>query len=714
MIVRSCICAATVVAVCTVATLGGEPTGGLALDQLVEPAAEDGRPANEWTLFPDSPEQADEAAYSLEAGTADDENMQHPHETLSSRVWQPTLLPVNDVAMRAGWWDVNSKGSPRKVGEWQSLRSAPFWDFDGLLTDGDRTVDFYGTGLDDESYKSGLRFYGPNAWLHADFIKFPHRLEYDPLMNLKDSQQQDPGGNFVIKRDLNPGEDYAIRVEELQVDFGGKLARNVKWRLNLWGIRRHGERQVNAVAHCYSDPNGTDVNGDPVFGRSCHVLSQSQRIDWLTMEIQPVVEATVGSTNIEYSRTMRSLSVDDELTTRPYDRFGFNGDFPYAVVPENYTEIDTLKFGVALRESWDLYARLYNGNTLNRNRDTNRRFSGLDLRTTDWSLDGITLSGFAKKHVQTGQLPDTPVPQENLSLVRPPINYDLTTAGIKGNWLPFDGEESWRGRLLFSSGYEYRGLARQNAVFTEETRTVDESQTTANWAFLRTALRSSSAWESYVRYRVGFTDDPLYGIAKNGITNSKLPTESHLVEIGGTWTPSDYFLVNGTFGIDNAWSTSSEAHFDEESYPIVLTTWYAPTQRLSFSGGLAFFSNWIDQDITLGALSDSVTLPWNFGGRSDVVNLGMTYAYTERLTLSGGFEFVRGVNAFGPPAPWPDLPYYSDVIAQITRWKAGIDYAVSPNVSWYFRYQLFDYDDRSRELSSGTTSMVLGGVSAVY
>ncbi len=39
-------------------------------------------------------------------------------------------------------------GSPVQIGEFQGLGSSPFWDVDGLWSNGDRTVDFTGTDND--------------------------------------------------------------------------------------------------------------------------------------------------------------------------------------------------------------------------------------------------------------------------------------------------------------------------------------------------------------------------------------------------------------------------------------------------------------------------------------------------------------------------------------------------------------------------------------
>jgi len=628
------------------------------------------------------------------------------------------LPPIHALAVRSGWWGVDTDGSKNKVGEWQDLKAAPFWDMDGLSTDGQRTLDFSATGLDAETTQSAFRFYGPLVSVDVEYQRFLHRLDHDPLSGFVNVTEQQPGGDFFVKEDLNAGQDYAIRVQELKANFKGRLTKNIHWRLNIWGMRKKGDRQVTALAHCFNVPNGTDSNGNPVtgpvFGRSCHLQSQGQRIDWLTTEIQPVVEAKLGSATVEYSRTMRTFSQADQQTTRPYDNFGFSGDLPFAAVPDNYTYIDRLKLGVGLRERLDFYGNVYTGNTLNRFRDTNRRFRGFDARITDWSIDGLTFTGYAKEYVQTGQTPTHLLPEEDPATIRRPINYDRTTAGVRTRWRPFHGSFSHWNAFSISSGYEYRGLGRKHAVFTENATTVDEAFTTSNWMHVKASMRWSPTFDSFVRYRLGFINEPLFGIAKNGVTNSALPTQAHLVEFGGTWTPVDHFLLSTTIGLENRWNKSQVADFSQDSYPIVLTAWYAPATRWSVSGGLAFFSSWIDQDITLGQLSTPATTRFGYGSQSDVVNLGTTYAWSDRLTLTGGFEFVRGRDRLAPPSIRPDLPQFSNVVVEVTRWTAGLDYRLGHGMSGYLRYQYFDYSDETQAFNSGTTNMILGGINAVF
>ena len=121
--------------------------------------------------------------------------------------------------------------------------------------------------------------------------------------------------------------------------------------------------------------------------------------------------------------------------------------------------------------------------------------------------------------------------------------------------------------------------------------------------------------------------------------NSSLPEQVHSVEIGGTWTPTDNFMTTAQFTIENSWQKSQYANFTENDYPIVWTVWYAPTYRWSFTGGYAYYSNWIDQDITLGTnRGDPMPRPPRRNGtmpeRTIRFSLNASYAWTDNACNS--------------------------------------------------------------------------------
>ncbi len=149
---------------------------------------------------------------------------------------------------------------------------------------------------------------------------------------------------------------------------------------------------------------------------------------------------------------------------------------------------------------------------------------------------------------------------------------------------------------------------------------------------------------------------------------------------------------------------------------MTFTVWYAPRPAWSLSGGYGYYTYWIDQDIYFPSDTPAVDpldrQQWNYGGRGQVLSFGGSYAGTERLTVSGSLQFIWALNTFDPLTPWPDLPAYSEVLVNTTRYVSGIDWSANQWVSAYMRYIYEDYDDGAAPYNSGRVHMVLAGITA--
>ena len=651
----------------------------------------------------------------------------------------------SDSAVRFGWWGTSWDGSPVKIGEYQSLGASPFYDVEAISSNGQQTLDFTLTGLDSETNYASLNFYGPAVSAKVNYQRYPRRLDHDPLTGYDLDSGVPPGPNDnVVSEDLNVGEDYAIRVQELDAKFKGRWSDNLKWRLNLWGQRKFGERQTNAVAHCFF------VGG--AAGNTCHVLSQSQTIDWLTMEIQPVVEAEFENVTVEYSRTMRSFGQDDGIVSRQYTNFnGFQDGSPYnyALVPDNFTQIDRLKIGASLTENNQFYGNLFVGDTKNEFRDTHRNYNGFDLRLMNNTYDDLNITAYASRYQETNELPTTfltapplaPANTYDEDSLRHPVDYFRTRAGVKGTWKPFGKSPRYYpsyGFLdgsSFAAGYEYHQLERDFATYNTTPvppGPFTQPDTITHKIELGPSTRWSRSLQTYTRYKGQFIHVPLIGVSEysdddpdiQGTFNSNLPEQVHSVEIGSTWTPTDNFMTTAQFTIENSWHRSQFANFTENNYPIVCTVWYAPTNRWSLTSGYAYFNNWIDQNITLGANrgdpAETETTRWNYAGRNHLASFNANYAWSECVQLVGGYEWNRGSNAFiVPTSPhaadgvdWSLLPSLSDVEAETQRLTAGVDWQPGRRINVYLRYIYFDYNDIAAGLDSGTSHMALAGAGA--
>jgi hypothetical protein len=659
------------------------------------------------------------------------------------------VCAMSDFIARFGFWGSSHSGSPAKVGEYQDLGSSPFFDVDGFRSNGKRTLDYTITGTDNESTAARLDFYQPRFRANLDYQRYPHQLGHDPLNQFVDVNRANnlPQDSFqTVKEDLNVGQDYAIRVQELKARFKGQVTKDLKVRLDVWGMEKEGTRQAVASTFCFRSP-------DHYPGRKCHDLSQSQRIDWRTTEVKPVVEWDLGPVVLEYSRPMRSFSQDDQVVTRTYQGTAFGStdapvDLPYAVVPESFTQIDQLKMSAELGCDDKFYTLLFLGNTHKESdalppgnppeRVGNRHFGGADVRWTNTSIENVTITTYGRIVTETNEPvafaihgeEDTPDTNFNV-LDQQPINYQRTQLGTKALWRPF-GRGFGLGGLAIDGGYEYSVLHRTFATFPLERLdppppvTVNEENTIGNMVFLGPSVRWSAAFDTYARYKWYGFHSPLYAIQEaSGATNSALPDHENVVEIGGTWVPSDCFMLNAWFSVDVR-QNHGAGRFDEQDYPFGVNGWYAVSEKWSLSAGYAYYTNWINQTINIGTRNDPDTsieaanllqTQWKYGGRASVFNLGSTYRATRRLKLVGSAEYVTGINSaylVSGPAFLSDVPSLIAQDVQTTRFSAGADYQWRPRIGTYFRYVLFDYRDRSAGLNSGTSNMFLGGVSAIF
>jgi hypothetical protein len=234
---------------------------------------------------------------------------------------------------------------------------------------------------------------------------------------------------------------------------------------------------------------------------------------------------------------------------------------------------------------------------------------------------------------------------------------------------------------------------------------------------------------------VRFIDDPLIGISERaeddppgvqGTFNTNQPEREDIVELGSTWAPTWNFMTTSQFSIVNRRHRSEFANFTEDDYPITFTAWYAPSHRLSFTTGYSFYSNWIDQDITLGANrgdpNEIETTRWDYSGENHLVSIAANYAWSAKVRLISGYEFNRGSNTFDIPASphaangvdWTTVEQVADVIVETHRVTAGVDWMPYCDMNVYVRYILFDYGDISANLTSGTAHMVLAGATRTW
>ena len=601
----------------------------------------------------------------------------------------------DDTLVSLGAWFTRYTGSVVKTGEYQGTSPSPFWVIDGLYSNGYRTLGIYGNQTDNESNQASIHYFQPNFVTDFDYQRFIHRLEHVSLDNFTPSnpitdKTNFPANSTALGKDLHLGQEFAIRVDELRSSTGWKINDNLRVRVDFWQMRKFGERQENAVAHCFVAGAGGSKN--------CHVLSQSQHIDWTTTEVTPRLEARFGPVTLEYSRPMRQFSDNDQVVSRDYNNGSLFvpssaggmiwGTYPYAIVPQTLTQIDQLKGSVDLGPTRQFYGFGMVGNTDNRDRDVHRDFNSGDVRFTDWTIPRTSVTLYAKTYNQTGNRPtsfladgsDTQflTPALAAAEIRSPIEYHRNTAGIKGSWRPDFGVGLFKD-VTFTGGWEYDYLKRENAIWqtpflsspgspagSQEVGIFSQPNTTMQTLFVGARKPWGYNFDTFVRYKVHFGDNVLFGFRElSDVLNTALPQQQHIVEFGGGWYPTGNFSITLDQNIEvgqtrkdhSAVAEGNLVDFREQSYATTLTASYAPTHKLSMIVSVSFYSDWINQNVFLGddyvdpesplppgAKMPLATQPTYYAGRSELFNVYLNYKLTDNTRLTLGYQFVHGSN----------------------------------------------------------------------
>ena len=357
---------------------------------------------------------------------------------------------------------------------------------DGFSSNGTRTLGVTATGNDKETTPGNLYFYRPGVTANVDYERYLHRLDHDPLdnmANLDPTLPNNPGGNdpLVMKQDLNVGQDYAVRVQELKGSIKGIIADdNIKVRLDVWGLKKEGTRQTNLTAMCYNrnvlgsrhlPPDhlglggadlGTFTGGkvprpQPVAADQLdHHGNQARRRGPpgrpLHRRILPAHAGLHGRRpdGIPLLQRDRNTHLQCDHLEQSAVESSQRRPVPTGVVPDSYTEMDQLKISGDLTENTKAYAFLMVGHTVNREIDMTRWFNNMDVRLTNTSIENVTLTGlrqdFQRRRADAepgerdglGNLQQyraRPRPTSSPTLVHP-INYHKSTAGLKGTWRP--------------------------------------------------------------------------------------------------------------------------------------------------------------------------------------------------------------------------------------------------------------------------------------
>ena len=419
--------------------------------------------------------------------------------------------PVADFIARAGAWGVHASGSPTKVGEYQNLNPRPCLTAKASGATATRPSTSAPTAATTRPTTAGCtisaRMSKP-TWIMSDsstnstptitpaatiWAKTIRPGRQGPSRQVPTARKH----RLFTDNNLSPGQDFAIRVQEFKANFKGNITENLKWRLNVFGIDKEGERQVNEFQHCSAaagNGSGPNLPGGPLpIGRHSGSCSRRQPDQPVPRDQPEPAHRLADDRNHALAGTADRLRYDAGVFAPDSDVHGERSDgrpsittprrltastrpplrppLPrlltpaarqaainnltagYAIVPDSQTQIDRLKFSTKIGCNTDVYLLGYAGYNEDELRDTYRNFNGADLRITNKSIDNLTLTVYGKYYREDTTSPltalspyaVTAVPANNFYQEPylgsgPQINREIHTFGINGRWRPFEDQ----------------------------------------------------------------------------------------------------------------------------------------------------------------------------------------------------------------------------------------------------------------------------------
>ena len=227
-----------------------------------------------------------------------------------------------NAEVSAGGSYLSVQDRPVKVGEYLPMQKSnqdtpnPFFRFnvDATNQKNDHLM-LYGQYLNDSDHRFGAKFSMPRLNIEANYHRFYHFLDHDPLINyLKEEEPQEFVGNGdyapppfpglkpngkvshlkVFKEDLSNGENFGVKRGLMNLHVSGEVSKkpSVIPYIDFRDEERNGHRQAVSYYMC----------------SACHIQGRTREIDQSTKDIR-------GGVNV----STRKVALDASMLYRDFD-----------------------------------------------------------------------------------------------------------------------------------------------------------------------------------------------------------------------------------------------------------------------------------------------------------------------------------------------------------------------------------------------------------
>lgn len=567
--------------------------------------------------------------------------------------------------VRAGYRAVSIEDEPSRAAEYSFLRPGPTFGLDlrgwkemrgfSLMADYLNEADY--TAEADLNHKGLVR-------INLATERLFHNLDHLPFADRPDAFK--PGGRWVDFTDANPGDRYAVEVEQNRASLRAKLP-NYPAHVNIeyWRLERTGRKQLRFLDH------GAD---DPAQDRGCnqcHVSSRTRPLDRVTEEVKGSIDAHLGPIDVILEQLYREFRNREPV---PVDSFGSTrraaaGNFEHDEDPDSRLVASTLKLHTSLAGGVVAAASYTVGKRENQSELTDVREvkSETDFHKAAGDLTWIpsprwTFNFRYRLLDMDNSNSSTLTSASEAEEVRVRNNVDLTRASY-GATATLRPSRTW----TVKGDYERREIHRGNTGAATalafdpvwelpEDETVNRYRLTLLGRPLTGRKLKLNAW-----YELMTSDDPAYAASSE---------ESHTVFGGATYTPTAKWGALANLRLRQDENDSHRlTQFDGDS-PVIFDldrqheelnfsagAWLTPVPSVTLGFNYGLLRTRIVQDLLFGT-SPSLTLPERdftledekveYSQRVQTISANATWQITSNLQGRLEGHHIRSFAAFSP------------------------------------------------------------------
>jgi hypothetical protein len=654
----------------------------------------------------------------------------------------------------AGYYWASTDDNPDRAAEYKFLEDSPTFGLVFKQEEEDLRFSMIGTFINDNDYSlEGSVDYKTLLRVQARTDRMYHNLDHIPYQD--DSEARPPATATEVEyQDHAPGVDYGRKITIDEVKARAKLPTYpAHINLSYWRMEKKGKEQLRFV--------------DESCAGSCHMQSNTRKLDRVTEEITAGFDAHLGPVDIAFLQTLREFrekrnSPEDDFNEHnPF--FGLGrpaGEYVHDEAPDSKLLESTFMVnlptsgGFVSSASYTIGKRENQSNLTGGSRkdpETDYQKLATDVSYTpgeNWTvsfryrmldLDSDSPATLTENALAFNNI-SNPIPvRESIDIKR--NNYATFISYRPSHKLTFKGEFEYedtdRNNTGVGSYSSLGGITNPNWAVPDNEETSRLRLTLFSRLLEKSALKFNG-WYEYTN-----VDNPAYGTSLS---------DSNELFFSASYKPSAIWGTTGSIDIlrgknddrtviqfEGASQVPYDIDRDEESENLALGLWFIPNGVVSADFNYGWLHSKIDQDVLFGSAPD----PGDPGGLSDYTILDDNADFEQKVhTLSAGInlrimetvdcrlegyhirshsEYTPDFNPrlldFGGPQDWatPDnLDNISEVDIRQNGMKARIRWAITEVLTAGFEYTFDDYEDQNSDVFDGSSQTFIASLTGAF